>query len=84
MSKGWESKNVEEQQAEANVSRASSTEADGTGEGAERQRRIQGLELQRESILNERTASPHRRTALESALATIERDLELLGWSIKL
>jgi hypothetical protein len=40
--------------------------------------------MQRERILSERTASPHRRSALELALATIERDLELLGWSIKL
>jgi len=47
-------------------------------------RRIQALELQRERVLSERTSSPHRRSALEMALASIEYELEQLGWSIKL
>jgi hypothetical protein len=51
---------------------------------ADRKRRIRALELQRERVLSERTSSPHRRSALELALATIERDLEQLGWSIKI
>ncbi len=51
---------------------------------AERKRRVQALELQRERVLSERTSSPHRRSALEMALATIEMELEQLGWSIKL
>lgn len=51
---------------------------------AERKRRIQALELQRERVLSERTSSPHRRSALELALASIEYELEQLGWSIKL
>ena len=85
MSKGWESKNVAEQQAAA----ASHSAATGTGASAGRdaaalKRHIQGLELQRERLLSERTSSPHRRSALEMAVATIERDLEQLGWSIKL
>jgi len=50
----------------------------------ERKRRIQALELQRERVLSERTSSPHRRSALEMALASIEYELEQLGWSIKL
>jgi hypothetical protein len=45
---------------------------------------MQALEMQRERVLSERTSSPHRRSALELALATIERELEQLGWSIKL
>ena len=86
MSKGWESKNVEEQQAEAaRPSVTPSREAAANREAeAERKRRMQALELQRERVLSERTASPHRRSALELALATIERELEQLGWSIKL
>ena len=86
MSKGWESKNVEEQQAEAATSQARAAEIDlkARHQEAERKRRIQGLEMQRERVLSERTASPHRRSALELALATIERELEQLGWSIKL
>ena len=85
MSKGWESKNVEQQQAEAAEARV---EAQGAATAkrsdAELQRKVQALELQRERVLSERTSSPHRRSALAAALATIERDLEQLGWSIKL
>lgn len=86
MSKGWESKNVEEQQAQAAEPRGSGAGNDPAAvrDEAERKRRIQSLEMQRERVLNERTASPHRRSALELALATIERDLEQLGWSIKI
>ena len=85
MSKGWESKNVEEQQANAAESRAHALGAATTRrDDAEMKRKIQALEMQRERVLSERTSSPHRRSALELALATIERDLEQLGWSIKL
>ena len=87
MSKGWESKNVQEQQAENQaadpVSGSRKDQADRAAQ-AERTRRVQALEMQRERVLSERTASPHRRSALELALATIERELEQLGWSIKL
>ncbi|MBE7159559.1 MAG: hypothetical protein INR62_14210 [Rhodospirillales bacterium] len=54
------------------------------GADGHRRRRIQELELQRERVLSEQTSSPHRRTALHLALATIERDLQELGWLIKL
>lgn len=86
MSKGWESKNVEEQQAAASEQKASNAERtpDMARAEAERKRKVQGLELQRERVLSERTSSPHRRSALELALATIEYELEQLGWSIKL
>ena len=85
MSKGWDSKNVEEQQAAttARLSTAATYAAIGRDDAAKK-RHIQGLELQRERLLSERTNSPHRRSALEMAVATIERDLEQLGWSIKL
>ncbi|MDE1163166.1 MAG: hypothetical protein PW792_14680 [Acidobacteriaceae bacterium] len=86
MSNGSESKSVEEQQAEAATPRADRPE-DKTAErlaDADLKRRIQALELQRERVLSERTSSAHRRTALEQALATIEVELEQLGWSIKL
>lgn len=86
MSKGWESKSVEEQQAAA-ASSQTSPASDQTAEAkraeADRKRRVQSLELQRERVLSERTSSPHRRSALELALATIERELEQLGWSMK-
>jgi hypothetical protein len=86
MSKGWESKNVEEQQAEASAPKpaaASELSAEQKRAEAERKRRIQALEMSRERVLSERTSSPHRRSALEQALATIEYELEQLGWSIK-
>jgi hypothetical protein len=82
MSKGWESKNVEEQQAEASAPKPQGDSGDASA--ADRTRRIQALEMQRERVLSERTSSPHRRSALELALATIERELEQLGWSIKI
>jgi hypothetical protein len=86
MSKGWESKSVEERQAEAAVPKAALPENDPAVKAAEadRKRRVQALEMTRERVLSERTSSPHRRSALELALATIERELEQLGWSIKL
>ena len=83
MSKGWESKNVQEQQAEHTAAQMSS-DLEGKRADAELKRRLQGLEMQRERVLSERTSNPHRRSALEQALATIERELEQLGWSIKL
>jgi hypothetical protein len=86
MSKGWESKSVEEQQAQASAPKIVATDKTPEERRAEadRKRRIQALEMQRERVLSERTSSPHRRSALEQALATIEYELEQLGWSIKL
>jgi hypothetical protein len=88
MSKGWESKSVEEQQAESAAPKVSAAHGEVTAEArraeADRKRRIQALELQRERILSERTSSAHRRSALSMALSTIEVELEQLGWSIKL
>ena len=82
MARGWESKNVEEQQIAAETK-----PADAKGNRLaeqERQRRVQGLSMQRERILSERTSNPHRRGALEHALAAIERELEQLGGTIHL
>lgn len=46
---------------------------------AERERRKQALNLQRENILSQRTSNPARRSALEAALAHIEAQLNALG-----
>jgi hypothetical protein len=83
MSKGWESKSVEEQQSEAAAPKAAKPEHLAVEE-AQRKRQRQALELQRERILSERTSSAHRRTALTNALADIEEKLVDLGWSIHL
>ena len=47
-------------------------------EEANKQRARQELELQRENILSQRTSSPHRRAALEAALADVEAKLSAL------
>jgi hypothetical protein len=83
MSRGWESKSVEEQQAQASAPKPEAkSPAANAARVAERQRMRQDLELQRERILSERTASPHRRSALTYALADIEEKLAELGWSV--
>jgi hypothetical protein len=97
MSRGWESKSVESQQAsqeaatEAGVSATTSTQKASVVEmrgniaaDAELKRQRQALELQRERILSERTSSPHRRTALATALLEIEEKLSELGWTVHL
>ena len=86
MSRGWESKSVESQQADTNsVTPIAPPAARGNmAADAELKRRRQALELQRERILSERTSSPHRRTALTNALADIEEKLSELGWTIHL
>lgn len=70
-----EQQSVEEKAAEQRIVRVADQE---------RQRRVQGLTMQRERILSERTSSAHRRSALENALADVERELEQLGWTIHL
>jgi hypothetical protein len=82
MSRGWESKSVEEQQTQAAAPKPAA--ADENAAAAEVKRKRQALELQRERILSERTSSPHRRNALTIALADIEEKLSELGWSIHL
>ncbi len=83
MSKGWESKSVEEQQSQSAAPKPVQTN-NGSADEADRKRQRQALELQRERVLSERTSSPHRRTALSNALADIEEKLAELGWSIHL
>ena len=74
---------MEEQQAQAATPKpeAQKTE-ENAADMAERKRLLQSLELQRERILSERTASPHRRSALTYALADIEEKLAELGWTV--
>jgi len=43
------------------------------------ERQKQALNLQRESILSQKTSSPHRRAGLEAALAQIEGQIIALG-----
>lgn len=82
MSQGWDSKSVEDQQPQVSESERVAKMAAARVAAAERKRRLQALELQRERILSERTSSVHRRSALELALADIEEKLSELGWTI--
>jgi hypothetical protein len=79
MARGWEKEDVDAPESKATPPQtpAEKREAD-----REKQRKLQGLQLQRERILSERTSSPHRRSALEAALLEIEEQLAQLGWSI--
>ena len=82
ISRGWESKSVEEQQLQAGSPKP--VVANNHAADAEKKRKRQELELQRERILSERTASAHRRSALTVALADIEEKLTELGWTVHL
>jgi hypothetical protein len=96
MSRGWESKSVESQQAsqQAEAADAKPTPAQAKANlvemrgniaaDAERKRQLQALQLQRERVLSERTSNPHRRSALAAALIDIEEKLSELGWTIHL
>jgi hypothetical protein len=88
MARGWESKSVEEQMAIASEKAPGTTEAGYVNdeqrraaelERTQRARRKQSLDLQRESILSQRTSNPARRAALESALKDIEAQLATLS-----
>jgi predicted component of type VI protein secretion system len=88
MARGWESKSVEEQMATAQQSAqpypGNSFDSIISKRAAEqarnqRERQKQGLRLQKENILSQRTSNPARRAALESALAQIEAQLAELG-----
>jgi hypothetical protein len=81
MARGWESKSVEEQQAENESAPVSVDEAARQKRlaHAQHERERQGLELQRERILDERTSNPNRRAALAAALADVEEKLKALA-----
>jgi len=78
MARGWESKSVESQIADA-----AGEQRRGGMPAEERQRRARrrGLELSRARVLQEleATTSSIRRSALESALAHLDSELTKLG-----
>jgi hypothetical protein len=87
MARGWESKSVEEQMANAAEEKpprpgeALMTEAErrvAADQRAVSERRKQALNLQRENILSQRTSNPARRAALSAALSEIEAQISAL------
>jgi hypothetical protein len=79
MAKGFESKQVENQQHDAADQAAAKDKARLGVEDVQRQRAIAALKLQQAHILNARTSSPHRRAALQAALEHVESQLTALG-----
>ena len=79
MARGWESKSVESQIADAG-SRADRG-LDLTPEEREVTRKRKGLELSRRRVLQEieTTRSEARRTSLEQALAFLDEEIRKLG-----
>jgi hypothetical protein len=87
MARGWESKSVEEQMANAmenpvaDSSNRMVTEEERRAaelQRTTRERQLQALNLQRENILSQKTSNPGRRAALEAALAHIEAQIQAL------
>jgi hypothetical protein len=83
MARGWESKSVEEQMANAlddsKAGVAIDKQRQATQDLAVRERQKQSLNLQRENILSQRTSNPSRRAALEAALAHVEAQIAAIG-----
>jgi hypothetical protein len=88
MARGWESKSVEEQMANAlqqpGVGFDSGFETEdarriAASKRAAHEREKQALNLQRENILSQRTSNPARRQALEAALTQIEGQISAMG-----
>ncbi len=80
MARGWESKSVEEQQAEATPTFAEMKQALSPDQAA-KQRQREGLRLSRKRALQQLQSAqnPRRRKMLEDALADLDAKLTLLG-----
>jgi hypothetical protein len=77
MARGWESKGIEEQQAEAREARFSSNRKVRTPEEIAKQQAIDAFRLCRSRILQqlETTQNPAYRKTLEAALSDLDRKL---------
>lgn len=80
VARGWESKSVEQQQAEV-LSSSSEMKPRLTPEQFEQRRKRQGIELSRQRILQqlETTQNPRHREMLHAALADLDTQLSRLG-----
>jgi hypothetical protein len=88
MARGWESKYVEEQMASVLQQHEVGPDSGFVSEDTRRlndrartvrERQIQSLHLQRESILHQTISQPARRPALEAALAQVDGQIAKLG-----
>ena len=80
MARGWESKSVEEQQAEAVITPAELKRPLSPDQVA-KQRQREGLRLSRQRVLQQLQSAhyPRHRKMLEDALADLDTKLTLLG-----
>ena len=80
MARGWESKSVEEQQAEA-ASRSSKPRPLLSPSELAKKREITGLQLSRQRVLQELQTTQHlkRREALTQALADLDKQIAKLA-----
>lgn len=80
MARGWESKGIEHQQAEAEERRQATVSRPLTDAERERQARRNALGLSRARVLQDLQIAchPNHRAMLEGSLAFIERELEAL------
>ena len=76
MARGWESKSVEAQQAEASDA-ASKPRLKLTPEAAVRRRELETLRLSRQSVLQQlqKSQNPRHRQLLESTLADLDQKI---------
>jgi hypothetical protein len=79
MARGWESKSVEAQQADA-VEKPSHPRSPISPQQAARQRELENLRLSRQNVLQqlERIHDPRHRRMLEDALADLQRRMKPL------
>jgi hypothetical protein len=82
MARGWESKSVEEQQAEASHDQAAHKKRLTPDEGV-RERQLEGLRLSRARVLQQIDSArgPRHRQMLEDALAELDRRIQALQTS---
>ncbi len=76
MARGWESKSVEDQQAEAAADRAR-PKMQLTAQQIDRSRKLQSLELSRHRVQQQLTtaSNPRHREMLQNALSDLEKKL---------
>jgi len=82
MARGWESKSVEAQQAEASE-KASQPRAKLTPGQARLKRQREGLQLKRQRVLQQlsNASDPRHRQMLEHALSDLDRQIQALPTS---
>jgi hypothetical protein len=77
MARGWESKDVEAQVAEAEPRKAPSDKGEKSAEQLHREQTVRDLQLSRVRIANDlaNASNPHHKKSLEAALAHLDKKI---------